>query len=128
MEKAANSNQDAYVSIDLAVSYFHQFDDLVDGDTEFNARNFVKVNNLLTRLLTSKFFCENRGVLLAQILLIGDDYIASVESPEYWDRLRHNGNNFIRLIALITGGENLFIEVSKELRDFSVKDQILKKD
>jgi hypothetical protein len=124
LEKAAGGNQHAYRCADLAVSYFHAFDDIIDGDTPLSSRSLVKLNNLFLRLCACQFFCENRAILMPLLILIGEDYVASNEESKHWRILRHSGNNFIRAIALITGGEELLFEVSKELRDFSVKNQI----
>lgn len=120
---AANQDQEALLCLNLAISYFHKFDDVIDGDIKLTARSLVELNNLLTRLQTCKFYRDYSSILTSHLMLIGEDYVASNEEDSYWNVLRHNGNNFVRIVALLTGGEQLMNEVSKQLRAFSFKNR-----
>lgn len=122
LDLAANGNAQARLCLDLAVTFFHNSDDIIDCDMLLTVRELTKYNNMLARLFTCEFFKQFSGILMVQMALIGDDYAASEESPE-WIMLRHCGNNFVRTIALLTGGEDLMVRVSKMLRDYSIKDQ-----
>ncbi len=122
LEQISNGDIKALICAELAVSYFHTFDDVVDGDKFGCARTMTECNNLFARLLCCEFFRLHQGVLLPQLILIADDYATSNECKRY-DFLRHNGNNFLRLIALITGGENHLVRCSRKLLDSAFKEE-----
>lgn len=130
LEEASCGNNDALQCLMLATTYMHLFDDVVDGDLKLTAANLVKVNNIFARLLTCNFFIANKAILLAQLLLIGECYAAAEEYKtsgfekrrEWSNYMRHCGNDFIRAVALLCGGEAGLIYVSRKLREYSLKD------
>lgn len=113
----ANGDNGAFEFLSHWSVYCHRFDDLVDVD--FNALELIETNNELLRLTTCKFFRANAEILLPQIYLAAEAYRAS-EGEEKGTalgiHLSHEGNNMLRVVALITGGFNHLVEVSKKVR------------
>ena len=118
--KASGGNNDALRCCQLAMEYFHYFDDLVDGDIQLSAETLVMCNNILLKLTLNPFFQANQTLLAGVLFLVADDYVASETEPA-WKMLRHTSNNFIRVVALLTGGENLMKVVGKQLRAASIE-------
>lgn len=129
LKLASNDDDEAFKFVLLWSSYSHKFDDLVDGDTELTAANMVECNNILQRMLSGVFYQRHPEMLGLQLYLVGEAYAASEQfkdaAPDSNERewanfLRHAGNDVIRAVAAITGGEVLLKEVSKKLRQYSI--------
>lgn len=129
-KEIANGSQAAYDFCVLWSSYCHKFDDIVDGDIAPQAANFVEVDNLLTRVLTCEFFRANGSIILAQKLLISESYVASevmrqsenTKRKEWGLFLSHAGNDMLRLVSIITGGEPHLQYISEKLRTLTLKE------
>lgn len=115
--KTANGNDEAAKFLALWYSYAHKFDDLIDEN--FSVPELIAAGNELTALLTCEFFCDHKFILLPQIYLAAEAYQASETSQKdsfLGVYLSHEGNNMLRTVALITGGYNLLVKVSEEIR------------
>jgi hypothetical protein len=118
--KVANGNSDALEFLNLWASYAHKLDDLVDE--EFNVVSLIDSNLDLARLTTTRFFTLHAPLLLAQIYLAAESYQASETlNKGTWlgIMLSHEGNNMLRVVALITGGFKHLEMVSSKLRELT---------
>lgn len=130
LECVANGNVDAKEFVLLWTTYCHKFDDLVDGDTAPSAENLVECNNVLLRICNSRFFTQHYAALSVVILLTAETYAAcerlkkseSTYEKEWAEMFRHCGNDVLRAVALLTGGEKHLNYVSNLLREFAVED------
>lgn len=134
LDKIANGDKDALLVCRLWTTYCHKFDDLVDSDVPLTADNMVECNNVLTRMLTNSFFVQYKDLLMLNLIMVGEAYAAAenmkvmpgVKEQEWAAYLRHSGNDFLRLIALLTGGEKHLANMSRKLRELSIKDHYTK--
>lgn len=113
-------NEDAFAFVKLWTLYCHKFDDIIDED--FSVVDLIETNNELTKLLTCKFFTDYSSLLLPQIYLSAESYQASETSKKdnfLGVYLSHEGNNLLRLVALITGGYNHLVKMSEKIRELT---------
>lgn len=127
--EAAGEDGEAARFLMLWSSYCHSLDDLVDGDIAPTALKFIECNNLLTRLLTCEFFTSHRNNILVLKCLIGESFLASEELRRGEGRekdwglfLSHSGNDMVRFVALVTGGESKLNSISRKLRALTLKE------
>lgn len=119
-EEIAFGNKDALDFVKLWSIYCHMFDDIVDED--FNVVNLIETNNELIKILTCKFFTDYSSLLLPQIYLAAESYQASETTKKdnfLGVYLSHEGNNMLRLVALITGGFNHLVKMSEKIRSLT---------
>lgn len=127
----ANENEDAYKFICLWSSYCHLFDDIIDKDKVGDINSLLELNRILLRFTTCKFYDDYRQTIMSLQILIGESYQASeslrknkedIKSFNLGLFLSHSGNDMLRFVALVTGGENHLNYVSKELRALTIKE------
>ena len=124
-EDIANGDKDALAFIIGWQTYSHEFDDLVDEG--FDLEKGIKNNVRLMGLFTSKFFGFNSHQLLPAILLAAEAYKASNTTDKdtgLGEYLSHEGNNVLRVVALITGGFEHMARISNEIRRLTYLEHI----
>lgn len=128
-KSTANGDEEALLFIALWSSYCHLLDDLIDKEIAPTALKFIECNNLLTRLLTCEFFLRHRNIILTLKCLIGENYAASESMRTQDGRIKdwglflsHSGNDMLRFVALVTGGEAHLNSISAQLRDLTLKE------
>jgi hypothetical protein len=129
-KEIANGDGEALNFIRLWSSYCHTFDDLVDGDTSPTALAFAENQGLFTRLLFCPFFRRYEQDSLILRALISEAHTASEDmrkssNPRERDWglfLSHSGNDMLRFVALVTGGEKHLIEMSRKIRELTLKE------
>lgn len=130
-KEITGDNEEAYKFICLWSSYCHKFDDLVDKDVNFSTENLLELNRILLRLTTCKFYDDYRPTVMALQIMIGENYVASeklriakkdLPSFQLGLFLSHCGNDMLRFVALVVGGENHLNYVSEKLRELTIKE------
>lgn len=116
-ERICLGNEEAFYFINKWLIYSHKFDDLVDE--EFNIVKLVETNVELHEVLTCPFFQSHASKLLPAIYLAAESYQASETTQKdsaIGGYLSHEGNNVVRIVALICGGYKHLVKISSELR------------
>ena len=130
-KEIANEDADAYQFICLFSSYGHLFDDLIDKDVSQSPESLLELSRLLLRLTTCKFYDKYRQTIMSLQILIGESYITSeklrkdrnnIQEYQYGLFLSHAGNDMLRFVALVTGGENHLNYISGKLRELTIKE------
>lgn len=125
----ANGDEAALQFIRLWSSYCHLFDDLIDGDLAPTAIKFAECENLLARLLSCEFFKRHSEIILVLRIMISEahtasEYLRALQGRERdWGLfLSHSGNDMLRFVAVVTGGEKHLASISARLRNLTLKE------
>jgi hypothetical protein len=115
--KLCKGNEEAFYFVSKWSVYCHKFDDLVDEN--FDVIRLVETNVELHEVLTCPFFRVHGDKLLPLIYLAAESYQASETTQKdtaVGGYLSHEGNNVLRVVALICGDYKHFVEMSEEIR------------
>lgn len=129
-EEICKGDESALQFCKLWSTYCHEFDDLVDGDTKPTALAFAETQHIFARLMNCEFYKKYAPDIQLLRILISEYYTESEEmrsskNPRLreWGLLQsHCGNDMLRFVALVTGGEKHLRDMSRKLRILTLKE------